>query len=95
MNAAGQVGFIGTLVGGDTFLFIEDEVVWLASDEVPPLTSIQPHVVTFDGAAFVLSASGTDVLWTNSGALVMDGDPAPGFSPSPTAAVTNLQRLPN
>lgn len=94
VNGAGQVGFIGTLAGGDMFLFIEDQVVWVASDEVPALTSIQPHVATFDGGAFVLSAntSGTGVLWSNTGAIVMEGDPAPGFPLSPTAAFTFLLR---
>jgi len=94
VNAAGQVAFTGTVVGGNGFLFIDDQVVWLATDDVPPLTSIAPHISTFESGAFVLSANtaGTGVLWTDSGALVMDGDAAPGFPLAPAATFTGLQR---
>ncbi len=94
VNGAGQVGFTGTLIGGDSFVFVEDQVVWLASDEVAAVTGIQPHVATFDGGAFVLSANtlGGAVLWSDMGALVLEDDPAPGFPLSATAAFTDLIR---
>lgn len=94
VNAAGQVSFVGTLANGDRFVFVEDQVVWVDSDEATVLTSVQPHIATFDGDAFVLSASsaGMAVLWSNTGALVLENDPAPGFPLSATAAFTTLIR---
>lgn len=88
VDPVGQVAFAGTLTGGAAFLFVDDQVRWLSTDEAAVVTSVQSSVGTLAAADFVLRATidGELGLWTHLGALARAGDAAPGFPLFPTTA---------
>jgi MYXO-CTERM domain-containing protein len=93
VSASGHVAFMGVMGSTARFVFIDDTVVWLTTDETPTIAGLEPHITTLEGDYVVSGNSdGVGVLWADGAALVMDGDPAPGFPLFPAAAFTNLQR---
>ncbi len=79
-NGLGQVGFTGSTTGGDNFVWFDNSPVWFNSDGVG-LTGAESTMGIGDGGAFIYSPAdnGNDAVYTQNGALLVDGDPAPGF----------------
>jgi cysteine-rich repeat protein len=90
VNPDGYVSFAGTLDSGEQFVFIDDQVVWLSSEEVESITSIVGDMGSRGSDEFVVRATidGAAGLWTHDDLLAGEGDPAPGFPLFPTAAFT-------
>ncbi|HSM15291.1 MAG TPA: hypothetical protein VLA66_14580 [Thermoanaerobaculia bacterium] len=93
-NSLGQVGFTGGLdTGGgtDNFVWFDAGVAWHNSDEmVSVLTGAESTMGISDTGGFIYSPAvdGNDAVWTHNGALLVEGDPAPGFAP-PALSVFN------
>ena len=80
--AMGQVAAAGTITGGEPYVFFDDAVIWLASDVMPEsLTNVDPAMGASEAGNFVIRVNidGTTGLWTDTGQLMVVGDPAPGF----------------
>lgn len=90
-NSLGDPGFTGTLLGPDNFVWFDADVLWRNSDETgATLTGAEGTMGVSDGGGFIYSPAvdGGDAVWTQNGALLVEGDPAPGFTP-PAASVFN------
>ena len=80
--ADGTVAFTGTLDDGDAYVFIDDQVIWLNSDEmVVTLTTAEAGMGASVGGGFIYSPSvdGNDSVWTHNGVLAVGGQQAPVF----------------
>jgi MYXO-CTERM domain-containing protein len=77
------VGFIGSMPGGDAFVFAGDTVIWQSSDAVGTnLTAmdLEPASGVAAGGSFVYSpgVDGADALWTHNGLVIVADTQAPG-----------------
>ncbi len=82
-NGNGEVGFTGS--AGENFVWFDAGITWLSSDALPSntLAGGEGTMGVGDNGEFIYSPSidGNDGVWTHNGALLADGDPAPGYSP--------------
>jgi MYXO-CTERM domain-containing protein len=95
VNDSGQVGFVGTLDDGDHFVFVEDTVVWLGSNDVVLQLDNPESTMGSSGlGTFVYSPeiNGVDGLYTDAGILALAGDQAVGF---PMGATYLNHRIPS
>ncbi len=81
VNAAGEVGFVGTFDDGDHYVFIGNQVVWSGTDDamMTPLDQIELTMDSDGAGAFVYAVdiNGADGLYTDAGVFAAAGDPAP------------------
>ncbi|MEM7159881.1 MAG: DUF4215 domain-containing protein [Myxococcota bacterium] len=92
--ADGTVGFTGLLEGGDAYVFVDDQVVWLNSDElVLSLTTAEASMGASAAGGFIYSPSvdGNDAVWTHNGQLAVGGAQAPVF---PAGVITTFHSRP-
>lgn len=83
VNGLGQVGFTGTLNTGTSttnFVFVNDKVKH-RNDAVPGLTGAESQMGISNGGDFNFSPSlnSNDAVYTSSGVLLKETDPAPGL----------------
>jgi len=84
-NGNGTVGFNGNLdVDGSTvrFIWFDDGIIFRATDALPTvLTGGEGTMGIGDAGEFVYSpsADGLDAVWTDTGLVFRDEDPAPGI----------------
>ncbi len=99
VNDAGQVAFVGTLSDGDHFVFIDNAVVWLGSDDpFANLDSVEDYMSSNGTGAYVYQpdVNGSDALYTDSGLLLAEGDPVLGAAqPSTYDWLASSQMLAN
>jgi MYXO-CTERM domain-containing protein len=97
-NGLGQVGFVG-VAAGVTFVWFNTGIVWLNTDATT-------HTLTngsFDrmgvsdtgGFAYAPLADSLDSLWTHTGLMFLEGDPAPTMTSFPLSAIGEPMMLPN
>ena len=88
--ADGSVAFVGLLTDGDSYVFIDNQVVWLGSNELMSvLTGTESSMGAALGGSFVYGpdVDGNDAIWTHNGLLALEGQAAPGY---PDGTVTTL-----
>ncbi len=76
----GSVAFVGLLDDGDTYVFIDDQVVWQGSAEMMSvLSGTETTMGAAVGGLFVYSPTvdGDDAIWTHNGLLTIEGIQAP------------------
>ncbi len=84
-NSLGQVGFTGDLAvadTGDRFVWADDGILWHNSDGSPAvLSGAEGTMGIGDAGQFIYSPTdgGDDAVWSHNGAVLVEGDPAPGF----------------
>ena len=82
VNAAGEVGFVGTYDDGDHYVFVGNAVVWQGSDDLmATLTDLEPRMDSNGMGSWVyaIDIDGADGLYTDLGRFAAAGDPAPGL----------------
>lgn len=89
INGTGKVGFTGSLEDGDRFVWYGDGIRW-RNRSGSGLSGAETWMGTSDGAGFIYSpaVNGRDAVYTHGGALLMEGDRAPG-RPGGTAITFN------
>lgn len=90
VNGVGEVAFIGRLDNGAAYVWVDDQVVWLPTDEtaiVAPLSASDLGTDAADGFVLRATIDGTLGLWTRDGALVLDEDPTDLFPAFPNATM--------
>lgn len=93
VSGTGKVGFTGSLEDGDRFVWYDDGIRWLNSSG-SGLSGAELWMGTSDGGGFIYSpaVNGGDAVYTHGGALLVDGDPAPGL---PAGVVTTFHSRPS
>ncbi|MEX1368646.1 MAG: DUF4215 domain-containing protein [Nannocystaceae bacterium] len=93
--ADGTVAFSGTVGGADGYVFIDDQVVWLNSDElVQVLTGVEASMGASLAGGYVYSpmVDGEDAVWTHNGLLAVEGVQAPAL---PVGVTTTFHSRPS
>ena len=91
-NSLGQVGCTGDLDvanANDRFVWLDEAVIWHNEDGLPAvLGGAESTMGVGDAGQFIYSPSvdGDDAVWSHNGAVLVAGDPAPGFP----GGVTNI-----
>lgn len=83
VNGLGQVGFTGAINTGSgttNFVYVNNAIVF-RNDSVPGLTGAESQMGLSNAGDFNFSPSinGNDAVYTSSGKLLQETDPAPGF----------------
>lgn len=81
VNALGEAAYVGTLDDGDHFVAIDDAVIWFGSDDAAQVLDGIEFAMDTNGMGnfvYAVDIDGLDGLYTDMGALVATGDPAPG-----------------
>ncbi|MEM6994038.1 MAG: DUF4215 domain-containing protein [Myxococcota bacterium] len=79
----GHVAITGTITGGESYVFVDDQVVWLASDGAPAALQFIDGAVGLgptDDFIIQIQIDGANGLWVNDAPFVQGDDPAPGFA---------------
>ncbi|MCX4242876.1 DUF4215 domain-containing protein [Paraliomyxa miuraensis] len=90
----GTAAFTGTLADGDVYVFIDDQVVWLSSNEMMSMltgTEASMGATTTGGFIYGPSVDGVEAVWTHNGLLAMGGTQAPVY---PAGVVTTFHSRP-
>jgi hypothetical protein len=98
INGAGQVGFAGSLTGGERFIWLGDGIRWLNSDENGVvLGGAEAAIGISDGGGFIYSPTvdGDDAVYTHNGVLLVEGDPAPKFPAGVTVTFNSRPAMTN
>lgn len=98
INGAGQVGFAGSLVRGERFLWLGDDVRWLNSNETGVvLDGAEGAIGISDDGGFIYSPTvdGDDAVYTHNGVLLVEGDPAPQFPAGVTVTFNSSPAMTN
>lgn len=72
----GTVAFTGTLASSDGYVFVDDQVVWLNSDEVMMVLTggeLAMGASALGGYVYSPLVDGTDSIWTHNGLLALVG----------------------
>lgn len=91
-NSLGEPGFTGDLDVAnvnDRFVWADAGIVWHNEDGLPAvLAGAESTMGIGDAGQFIYSPSvdGGDAVWSHNGAVLVEGDPAPGFP----GGVTNV-----
>jgi hypothetical protein len=98
INGGGRVGFAGSLTDGERFIWLGDGIRWLNSDEDGVvLGGAEAAIGISDDGGFIYSPTvdGDDAVYTHNGVLLVDGDPAPGFSEGVTVTFNSRPNMTN
>lgn len=91
-NSLGEVGFTGDLDvanANDRFVWADDGIVWHNEHGLPAVLAGAESTMGIGNAGqFIYSPTvdGGDAVWSHNGAILVEGDPAPGFP----GGVTNI-----
>ncbi len=78
----GSVAFTGVLVGGDAYVFIRDQVVWLGSNALGSMvvgTESSMGATAAGGFIYGPTVDGAEAVWTHNGLLALGGVQAPAY----------------
>ncbi len=78
--ADGSVAFAGLLADGDAYVFVDDQVIWLGSNEmISTLFGTEQEMGAAVGGSFVYcpTVDGDEAVWTHNGLLALEGMSAP------------------
>jgi len=93
--ADGTVAFAGTLSSGDGFVFIDDQIVWLNSDELGlVLGGAETAMGASAAGGFIYgpTVDGDEAVWTHNGLLALENTQAPVF---PAGVTTTFHSRPS